>query len=85
MFCYGFVNIGVVIKIASRKPFFVKIISLRPDYSEGSGQNDIIYGIFDNLRLEFVFHTTGIIYIWTAIIKSLMLSTKILDIENGIL
>ncbi len=23
------------------------------------GRDDIIYGIFDNLRLEFVFHTTG--------------------------
>ncbi len=32
-------------------------------YFGGLSRDDIIYGIFDNLRLEFVFHTMGEIII----------------------
>ena len=31
---------------------------MRPS-ADGLSRDDIIYGVFDNLRLEFVFHTTG--------------------------
>ena len=34
----------------------------QPSVDDDSGRDDIIYGVFDNLRLEFAFHTTGIYF-----------------------
>jgi len=34
----------------------------QPSVDDDSGRDDIIYGVFDNLRLEFAFHTTGKFY-----------------------
>ncbi len=41
----------------------------QPSVDDDSGRDDIIYGVFDNLRLEFVFHTTGIVLLMIMFFK----------------